>query len=67
MGAQPQPATEAPTPRMVQERLARLGVTITPSTTEGRCAVLNRDPLSIPGTSVSETVVRMRVEERAGS
>ncbi len=65
MGAQPQPAAEAPDLQVLQERLERLGVAITPSTAEGRRAVLHRDALRIPGVSLSELVVRVRDEGRA--
>lgn len=67
MSSHPQPANETPDPRDVQERLARSGVGVTPSTAAGRSAVLSREPLSIPGVSLSETVVRMREEQRAGA
>lgn len=67
MGAHPQPTNAAPGPRDVNGRLARIGVVVTPSTPEGRRAVLDREPLRIPGVSLSETVVRMRDEDRAGA
>lgn len=67
MGAQPQPASHSPDPRDVNARLARLGVVVTPSTLEGRRAVLDREPLRIPGVSLSETVVRMRDEAGTGA
>lgn len=67
MGAQPQPAHHSPDPRDVNARLERLGVVVTPSTPEGRRAVLERQPLRIPGVSLSETVVKMRDEARTGA
>lgn len=67
MGAQPRPAAEGRDPKVVQERLARLGVTVTPSTPEGRRAASRRDPLCIPGVSLSETLMRMRSDERTGA
>lgn len=67
MGSQPQPNRLTPTPDDVNARLAELGVVVTTSTPEGRRAILNREPLRIPGVSVSETVVELRNEPRSGA
>jgi hypothetical protein len=67
MGSQPQPNRSTPTAGDVNARLAELGVVVTTSTPEGRRATLNREPLRIPGVSVSETVVELRNEPRSGA
>jgi hypothetical protein len=61
MGAQPQPANNPPDPQTLHERLSRLGVVITPATARPDTPI--RQPLRIPGVSLSETVVQMRRED----
>jgi hypothetical protein len=64
MGAQPQPERQQPDWKTLDERLGRLGVVITPATSGPGTPV--REPLRIPGVSLSDAVVQMRHEEAAG-